>query len=168
MKASTLVLVGALAALVPLSAAAQSPVIVVSAGDSFASGQGAPDTPWSYGEVSLGDDADGLVWDIDDRTWDFEDIDEMEAYWMSVSVVAPLNRILAAAVERARGAGPMWHFVSGISARFATHGYCTGSGSPESWSSSVPRYVVTPRLTSGSGGSTRCDASQRARPSPDR
>ncbi len=70
-----------------------------------------------------------------------------EATWASVAVVAPLNRALADAIDRANinagllgGSRPRWHFVSGISASYATHGYCTGPGTITPF---TPRYLNT-------------------------
>jgi hypothetical protein len=46
------------------------------------------------------------------------------------------------AVANARpGPHPVFHFVTGISARFATHGYCTGPGSPFPHLWGNPRFV---------------------------
>jgi hypothetical protein len=74
-------------------------------------------------------------------------VTEFEAAWASTRVVAPLNAALAAAVARANarpGPHPVYHFVTGISARFASHGYCTGGGSMHPWTWFHPRYVNTP------------------------
>lgn len=80
----------------------------------------------------------------------FDTITEAEAIWASTRVVARLNAALAAAVAAAEarpGPHPVFHFVTGISAAFASHGYCTGGGSPSplfpaTWLN--PRYVNTP------------------------
>jgi hypothetical protein len=61
--------------------------------------------------------------------------------------VAGLNRALSKAVNTAnavQGPHPVFHFVTGISSRFHTHGYCTGVGSPAPWALFNPRYVATP------------------------
>jgi hypothetical protein len=76
----------------------------------------------------------------------FEGIIEMESGWASGGVVAPLNAALASAVARANsapGTHPVWRFVTGISSRFSTHGFCTGPGSPfpDYWG--VDRFVGT-------------------------
>jgi hypothetical protein len=51
------------------------------------------------------------------------------------TVVGPLNAALAAFVTLANtttpSGGPVWHFVSGISSSFHTHGYCMGWSFPE-------------------------------------
>lgn len=49
-------------------------------------------------------------------------IDRDEAEWARNSVVAPLNAAIRAAAERHAGKG--WHFVTGISEQYRTHGYC--------------------------------------------
>jgi lysophospholipase L1-like esterase len=79
----------------------------------------------------------------------FEFIRDNEAAFASASLVMPLNDALANAVATADAAsGPHaeWHFVSGIVRRFATHGYCTGGGSPSLnplvWNN--PRFINTP------------------------
>ena len=55
----------------------------------------------------------------------FPTISEQEATWASTAVVAPLNAILANAVEEANaGSGPEWHLVDGVVAQFQGHGYC--------------------------------------------
>jgi lysophospholipase L1-like esterase len=73
-------------------------------------------------------------------------IDESEAAWASSRVLTRLNATLAAAVAAADarpGPHPRFRFVTGISARFATHGYCTGGGSPAPWTWGTPRYINT-------------------------
>jgi hypothetical protein len=68
-----------------------------------------------------------------------------EAEWASTRVIAPLNAALAAAVARANaspGTHPQFHFVTGISSQFATHGYCAGV-TPAFWNAFVPRFVNT-------------------------
>jgi hypothetical protein len=70
-----------------------------------------------------------------------------EATFASAALVAPLNAALAGMVSRANaapGTHPVWHFVTGISARYVTHGYCTGGGSPAIHAWFVPRYISTP------------------------
>jgi hypothetical protein len=74
-------------------------------------------------------------------------VTEFEAAWASTRVVAPLNAALAAAVGRANarpGPHPVFHFVTGINTRFATHGYCTGGGGIHPWTWFHPRFVNTP------------------------
>jgi hypothetical protein len=76
-----------------------------------------------------------------------EGINPIEAAWASSRVVARLNAALSAAVAAANarpGPHPVFHFVTGISSRFATHGYCTGGGSPALWTWPNPRYISTP------------------------
>jgi lysophospholipase L1-like esterase len=76
-----------------------------------------------------------------------EGITAVEAGWASTRVVGRLNATLSAAVAAANalpGPHPVFHFVTGISARFATHGYCTGGGSPVPWAWFNPRFVGTP------------------------
>jgi lysophospholipase L1-like esterase len=73
-------------------------------------------------------------------------ITEGEATWASDRVVGRLNATLSAAVGAANarpGAHPVFHFVTGISARFASHGYCTGGGSPAPWAWANPRFIST-------------------------
>jgi GDSL-like Lipase/Acylhydrolase family len=74
-------------------------------------------------------------------------INPVEAGWASSRVVGRLNAALSAAVDAANarpGPHPVFHFVTGLSARFATHGYCTGGGSPAPWAWFNPRFVSTP------------------------
>jgi hypothetical protein len=74
-------------------------------------------------------------------------VDANEAAFASASVVAPLNAALASMVSSANAAPgfhPVWHLVADIPARFATHGYCTGGGSPAPWQWPNPRYIATP------------------------
>ena len=69
-----------------------------------------------------------------------------EAEWASSRVIAPLNAALAAAVAGANaapGAHPAFHFVTGISARYVSHGYCAGL-SLAFWNAVIPRFVNTP------------------------
>ncbi len=69
-----------------------------------------------------------------------------EAEWASSRVIAPLNAALAAAVAGANaapGAHPAFHFVTGISARYVSHGYCAGL-SLAFWNAAIPRFVNTP------------------------
>jgi hypothetical protein len=76
-----------------------------------------------------------------------ESINPVEAAWAAVRVVGRLNATLAAAVDAANAAAlphPAFHFVTGISSRFAGHGYCTGGGSPAPWTWVNPRYIATP------------------------
>jgi hypothetical protein len=76
-----------------------------------------------------------------------ETISPAEAAWASSRVVAGLNSTLATAVLAANarpGPHPVFRFVSGISARFAGHGYCTGGGSPAPWALPNPRFIATP------------------------
>ncbi len=60
----------------------------------------------------------------------FDFISPAEAEWASTAVVAPLNAALATMVATANAVrgptDPVWHFVSDVDDRFATHGYCTG------------------------------------------
>ena len=66
-----------------------------------------------------------------------------EAEWASTRVIAPLNAALATAVATANaapGAHPQFHFVTGISSRFASHGYCAGA-SLAIWNVFIPRFV---------------------------
>ncbi len=75
-----------------------------------------------------------------------EGISEAEADWASKRVVARLNATLAAAVaatNAAPGPHPVFHFVA-AAPRFATHGYCTGVGSPAPWALPNPRFISTP------------------------
>jgi endonuclease YncB( thermonuclease family) len=77
----------------------------------------------------------------------FDGISEFEAAWASSRVVGRLNAALAAAVTAANarpGSHPVFQFVTGISSRFATHGYCTGGGSPFLHVWPHPRFVATP------------------------
>jgi hypothetical protein len=77
----------------------------------------------------------------------FETITATEAAWASSRVIGRLNAVIATAVAAANnqaGPHPSFHFVTGISARFATHGYCTGGGSPAPWTWFNPRYIATP------------------------
>ena len=72
-----------------------------------------------------------------------------EAAFASASLVMPLNDALANAVataDAASGTHAQWHLVSGIVSRFATHGYCTGGGSPSlnPWVWNNPRFINTP------------------------
>jgi len=76
----------------------------------------------------------------------FDGISEDEATWASIAVIAPLNAAIQDAVFRANtapGSHPAWAFVSGISSRFSTHGYCTDFPSPSWWTWGNPRYVNT-------------------------
>jgi hypothetical protein len=76
----------------------------------------------------------------------FDLITEPEAQWASASIVTPLNAALASAVNMANsapGRHAAWHFVSGMSAAFAGHGFCTGPGS-NNQTAGVPRYFNTP------------------------
>lgn len=76
-----------------------------------------------------------------------EGISPAEASWASTRLVARLNATLRAAVDDANdrpGPHPVFHFVTGISFRFAGHGYCTGGGSPAPWAWPNPRFVATP------------------------
>lgn len=76
-----------------------------------------------------------------------EAISPIEAAWASSRVVGRLNATIAAAVATANsapGPHPSFRFVTGISARFATHGYCTGGGSPNPAAWLHPRYIATP------------------------
>jgi lysophospholipase L1-like esterase len=76
-----------------------------------------------------------------------EGISAAEATWASTRVVARLNATLSAAVNAANarpGPHPVFHFVTGISSRFASHGYCTGGGSPAPWAWFNPRFISTP------------------------
>jgi len=76
----------------------------------------------------------------------FDLITEPEAQWASTSIVTPLNAALASAVNMANGASghhATWHLVSGMSAAFAGHGFCTGPGS-NNQTEYVPRYINTP------------------------
>jgi hypothetical protein len=69
-----------------------------------------------------------------------------EADWASTRVIAPLNAALAAAVARANarpGPRPEFHFVSGISSQFVSHGYCAGL-TLAPWNAFSPRFVNTP------------------------
>ncbi|HEX2383472.1 MAG TPA: hypothetical protein VHI95_12595 [Acidimicrobiales bacterium] len=69
-----------------------------------------------------------------------------EAEWASTRVIAPLNAALAAAVTRANALPrprPQFHFVTGISARYASHGYCAGF-TLAFWNGFSPRFVNTP------------------------
>ena len=80
----------------------------------------------------------------------WEDISLGESVWASIRVIGRLNAALATAVAAANarpGPHPIFRFVTGISARFATHGFCTGGGSnspltPATWFH--PRYINTP------------------------
>jgi hypothetical protein len=58
-----------------------------------------------------------------------------------------LNEILREAVgsqnEKRTAGRPDFTFVTGISRRFETHGYCTGGGSPNPVAWFWPRYVST-------------------------
>jgi hypothetical protein len=84
----------------------------------------------------------------------FDGVSVSEATFASASVVAPLNAALAAWVGRANaapGSHPVWHFVGGTVAPFATHGYCTGGGTPLPfvdpffWATIAnPRFIATP------------------------
>ncbi len=52
-------------------------------------------------------------------------IDADEANWARSSVVAPLNQAIEAAVNKqVTDHGRPWHFVTGVSTQYATHGYC--------------------------------------------
>ena len=69
-----------------------------------------------------------------------------EAEWASTRVIAPLNAALAAAVGRANalpGTHPQFHFVTGISSQFVSHGYCAGV-TLAFWNAVSPRFVNTP------------------------
>ncbi len=79
----------------------------------------------------------------------FDAISEPEATWASQDFLGPLNRILSDAVDQAnrdranRPGLPVFHFVTGISSRFETHGYCTGGGGPNLLWWFWPRFVAT-------------------------
>jgi lysophospholipase L1-like esterase len=77
-----------------------------------------------------------------------EGISADEAAWASSRVVARLNATEKGAVDAANDRlpepHPVFHFVTGISFRFAGHGYCTGGGSPAPWAWPNPRFIATP------------------------
>jgi lysophospholipase L1-like esterase len=88
----------------------------------------------------------------------FDTIIEPEARWASGRVIARLNAALASAVAAANarpGPHPVFHFVRGIASRFATHGYCTGGGSPSPLVWFHPRFVATPIDSVTSQGDVR-------------
>jgi lysophospholipase L1-like esterase len=85
-------------------------------------------------------------------------ISASEATWASTRVVARLNAALSTAVDAANarlGPHPDYHFATGISARFADHGYCTGIGSPVWWAWPNPRFIATPVDSGTSQGDVR-------------
>jgi lysophospholipase L1-like esterase len=64
----------------------------------------------------------------------FDLLDFAKAELASLTVIAPLNGTLAAAVTSANASrppgGPVWHYVAGISAAFHGSGYCMGIPNP--------------------------------------
>jgi hypothetical protein len=76
-----------------------------------------------------------------------EGISDVEATWASLRVVGRLNATVSAAVTAANnrpGAHPSFQFVTGVSARFAEHGYCNGFPSPNPVLWPNNRYINTP------------------------
>jgi len=63
-------------------------------------------------------------------------ISQADAYWAATSVIQPLDSALQSAVNMANsqaGTHAAWHYVSGISKAFYSHGYCNPG----------PRYINT-------------------------
>jgi len=73
----------------------------------------------------------------------FDGLDSSKADTAAATLITPLNSTLAQAVSTAPAVtpgGPVWHFVTGISAAFDTHGYCMGLPNP------LPQMLVTGRM----------------------
>jgi hypothetical protein len=73
----------------------------------------------------------------------FDKLDSTEADIAAATVIIPLNVTLMATVGSAPAitpGGPTWHFVTGISAAFDTHGYCMG------WPNPPPHMWITGRM----------------------
>jgi hypothetical protein len=73
----------------------------------------------------------------------FDGLDFTKAETAAATVIQPLNATLAITVATAAAVspgGPVWHFVTGISSAFDTHGYCMGLPNP------APQMWVTGRM----------------------
>jgi hypothetical protein len=73
----------------------------------------------------------------------FDGLDFTKAETAAATVILPLNSALALTVATASTpatGGPIWHFVTGISSAFDTHGYCMGLPNP------APQMWVTGRM----------------------
>ena len=82
---------------------------------------------------AAGDNTCGSPNDPNSATGLMSGISAADASWASTSVIQPLNLALQAAVSMGNsqpGTHAAWHYVSGISSAFNTHGYCNPNTGP--------------------------------------